>query len=164
MQRRQVFACTVCVLAASMPILGYAQSSNTEAEAAVRKAVAGYIATWNSHDVAAWADWLADDIEWVEPDGNVKKSKEAVAGYISYYVPRWKLDLKIKKLALSSSGKSATVVLEGKWLWLEAKNDVREYPRDPLLWRLRLDGDRWRLSYINQSVVSSAEIAKAEGL
>jgi len=133
----------------------------------LRKAVAGYIASWNSHEIPSWAGWLTDDVEWVdESDPTPKKSKGTVSIFASYYVRTFELDLRVKKLALASNGRRATVLLEGKWLELPRKDGkyAREWPRDLLLSRWRLEGEHWRLSYMNNHAGRSAEMAKAEGL
>lgn len=167
MLRRYVCIVAPCLLAALAPIPAIAQPARSDSEGALRKAVAGYIASWNSHDIASWAKWLTDDVAWVDAsDPSPKRSKETVSAFAAYYVSAHELDLKIKKLIVASDGLSAIVLLEGKWLELPKKDGkyAREWPRDLLLSRWRFEGGGWRLSYMNNHSGSSAEIAKAEGL
>lgn len=167
MKRRQALFYSTCMLAAAIPRIGSAQRSATEAEQALRKAFADYVAAWNSHDTASWSRWLTDDVEWIDvSDPTPKKSKATVAAFASYYVHAYELDLRIKKAALAPSGKSATLVLEGKWLELPRRDGkyAMEYQRDLLVSRWRLDEGSWRLSYMNNHLGSATEVAKAEGL
>ncbi|RVT47429.1 hypothetical protein [Rubrivivax albus] len=167
MQRRYVLAYAAWTLALAMPKAGAEQAGNADAEAALRQAVSDYLASWNSHEIASWARWLTEDVEWIDPsDPSPKKSKATVTTFASYYVRTYDLDLRIKKLLLASNGKSATVALEGKWLELPQRDGKysREWARDLLVSRWRYEGDGWRLLYMNNHAGSSAEIAKAEGL
>lgn len=167
MKRRQALVYATCALAAASPRIGVAQPSAAEAEQALRKAFADYVAAWNSHDATSWSRWLTDDVEWVDvSDPSPKKTKATVAAFASFYVRAYELDLRIRKVALAPSGKSATLILEGKWLELPRKDGkyAMEWQRDLLVSRWRLEEGSWRLSYMNNHLGSAAEVAKAEGL
>lgn len=167
MRRRQVLAYATWSPLVALAAAVSAQGSPSDAETALRRAFTGYVASWNAHDLAAWAAWLTEDVEWVDPSNPVpKQSKAVVTTFAAYNVRAYEIDLRIKKLVLAPDGKHATVLLEGKWLELPKKDGVyaREWPRDLLLSRWRLDGDQWRLAYMNNHAGSSAEAARKEGL
>lgn len=165
LHRRRLIVATAA-LAIGLPQFVRAQSSTADAEAALLQTVRAYFAAWNRRDTEAWAQFLAEDIEWVYAYSNLKKGRATVAAYGASALRQYDAKLEVVKLKLYDGGTRATVLLRGQMLELPVRDGkyVRAFDRDPLLARWRLEGATWRMYYMNQNVPESEELAKAEGL
>lgn len=166
MRRRQCLLIAAMAPAVGLPPLASARSGPVEAEAALRQTVSAFFEAWNRHDVAARAEFFAEDIEWVFVYSDLKKGRANVSTYGSTFVRDYDVSFEVAGLKLQDGGRRATLVLRGQYLELPVRDGkyVRIWNRYPLLMRWRVEGGAWRLYYANEHVPAATEIAKSEGL
>jgi ketosteroid isomerase-like protein len=165
LQRRVFLASTLSPLAFS-PMAARAQGTPAESEAAVRRALAQFLAAWNRHDLAAWSEMLSTDVHWVFPNSNSKRSRDVVATYGSQRMRIYDVDFSVRRIKLHDNDTRATLTLGGQERELPVRDGkyVRIWNRDLLLTRWRLEDAHWRLYYWNDNTFESAALAKEEGL
>jgi hypothetical protein len=165
LQRRAFLAATLSPLAFS-PMAARAQGTPAESEAAVRQALAQFLAAWNRHDFAAWSEMLAIDVHWVFPNSNSKRSRDVVATYGSQRMRIYDVDYSVRRIKLHDNDTRATLTVGGQERELPVRDGkyVRIWSRELLLTRWRLEDAHWRLYYWNDNTFESAALAKEEGL
>jgi hypothetical protein len=165
LQRRAFLASTLSPLAFS-PLAARAQGTPAESEAAVRQALAQFLAAWNRHDIAAWSEMLAIDVHWVFPNSNSKRSRNVVATYGSQRLRIYDVDFSVRRIKLHDNETRATLTLGGQQRELPVRDGkyARIWDRELLLTRWRLEDAHWRLYYWNDNTFESAALAKEEGL
>ena len=165
LQRRAFLASTLSPLAFS-PVAARAQGTPAESEAAVRRALAQFLAAWNRHDVAAWSEMLAIDVHWVFPSSISKRSRDVVATYGSQRMQIYDLEYSVRRIKLHDNDTHATLTVGGQQRELPVRDGkyVRIWDRELLLTRWRLEDAHWRLYYWNDNTFESAALAKEEGI
>jgi ketosteroid isomerase-like protein len=165
LQRRAFLVSTLSPLAFS-PLAARAQGTPAESEAAVRQALAQFLAAWNQHDFAAWSEMLATDVHWVFPNSNPKRSRDVVATYGSQRMRIYDVDFSVRRIKLHDNETRATLTLGGQERELPVRDGkyVRIWNRELLLTRWRIEDAHWRLHYWNDNTFESAALAKEEGL
>lgn len=165
LQRRAFLASTLSPLAFS-PVAARAQGTPAESEAAVRRALAQFLAAWNRHDVAAWSEMLAIDVHWVFPNSNSKRSRDVVATYGSQRMQIYDLEYSVRRIKLHDNDTRASLTVGGQQRELPVRDGkyVRIWDRELLLTRWRLEDAHWRLYYWNDNTFESAALAKEEGI
>jgi ketosteroid isomerase-like protein len=165
LQRRAFLASTLSPLAFSL-LPARAQGTPAESEAAVRLALAQFLAAWNRHDLAAWSEMLATDVHWVFPNSNSKRSRDVVATYGSHRMLIYDFDFSVLRIKFHDNETRATLTLGGQQRELPVRDGkyVRIWNRELLLTRWRLEDAHWRLYYWNDNPFESAALAKEEGL
>jgi hypothetical protein len=148
------------------PQLSHAQAASAEAESALRKTIAAFFFAWNSHGKNAWAEFLAQDIQWVFPNANLKKTRESVLTYGSINIRRYDVNFEVTKIKLYDEGTRATVLLRGQSFELPVRDGkyTRVWNRDLQLSRWRLEGSAWYLFCMNEDVVQATDLARTEVL
>ena len=165
LQRRAFVASTLSRLAFS-PLAARAQGAPAESEAAVRQALAQFLAAWNRHDLAAWSEMLAIDVHWVFPNSNSKRSRDVVATFASLRMQIFDVDYSVRRIKLHDNNTRATLTVGGQQRELPVRDGkyARIWDRELLLARWRLEDTHWRLYYWNDNTFESAALAKEEGL
>jgi ketosteroid isomerase-like protein len=161
----------VMILVAAMSLLlqpsVYAQARAVPTEASLREAIAAYVATWNRHDVQAWAALLSEDIwytEAIDYYGRMK-GRQAVVAFFGDVVKTSDLKWDITRMKVKPDG-TATVVLRHFALVLPKTGDKysSEFESTPSLSRWRIEGDRWRMYYFTSHKGTALDEMKKDGV
>jgi ketosteroid isomerase-like protein len=149
-----------------LPVTVRAQGKATPTEASLREAVALYVATWNRHDVQAWAALLTDDIWYTEAIDYYQRSKgrAAVINFFGDLVKTSDLRWDISRVKMMPDG-TATVVLRHHALMLPKTGDkyAGAFESTPSVSRWRIEGDRWRMFYFTSHKGTALAEMKKDG-
>jgi len=163
--RRAVISVGVVLLAPYA--IGYAQGKAQSSEASLREAIAGYVATWNQHDVDAWAALLTDDIWYTEADDYYQrmKGRKAVIAFFGDLVKTTDLRWDIKSVKMMPDG-TATVVLSHFALILPNSGGkyASTFESTPSVSRWRIERDRWHMFYFTSHKGSALVAMQKDGV
>jgi ketosteroid isomerase-like protein len=166
MQTRRALLAIATALLAACPT-AYAQSKAQPSEASLREAIANYVATWNRHDVQAWAALLTDDIWYTEADDYYQrmKGRPAVVTFFGDVVKTSDLRWDISRVKMMPDG-TATVVLGHFALILPKTGNkyASTFESTPSVSRWRFERDRWRMFYFTSHKGSALDAMKKDGV
>jgi ketosteroid isomerase-like protein len=167
MQTRRALNLLLALAWLPLPAAVRAQGKATPTEASLREAIALYVATWNRHDVPAWAALLTDDIWYTEAIDYYQRSKgrPAVINFFGDLVKTSDLRWDITRVKLMPDG-TATVVLRHHALMLPKTGDkyASAFESTPSLSRWRLEADRWRMFYFTSHKGTALAEMKKDGV
>lgn len=145
----------------------HAQGKATPTEASLRKAIDAYVATWNRHDVKAWAEILTEDVWYHEADDYYKRMKGRPA-VLSFYGDLVKLsDLKweIKRIKFMPDGTASVLLSHHALILPKSKGKyASSFESTPSFTRWRIEGDRWRMFYFTSDKGSALVAMQKDGL
>lgn len=144
-----------------------AQTKGLATEASLREAIASYVATWNSHDVRAWAAMLTDDIWYTETTDYYQrmKGRQAVLASFGDLVKTTDLKWEITRVKLMPDG-TATVVLRHFALILPKTGDKysSSFESAPSVARWRIESDRWKMFFFTSHKGIAVDAMKKDGI
>ena len=144
-----------------------AQTKGLATEASLREAITSYVATWNSHDMQAWAAMLTDDIWYTEATDYYQrmKGRQAVLASFGDLVKITDLKWEITRVKMMPDG-TATVVLSHFALILPKTGDKysSSFESSPSVARWRIEGDRWRMFFFTSHKGSALDAMKKDGI
>lgn len=160
------------LLLLALPLLSTGARPQTAAaptEISLRSAMVQYVATWNSHDVAAWSALLTDDIwyrEVVATDYYERsKGKPNVLSVHGDSVRNSDIVWEIKRVKIQPDN-SATVVLihTANILPKTGEKYASSFVSDPTVSRWRLEGGHWRLYYFTSHKGLALDAMNKDGM
>lgn len=144
-----------------------AQPTTANDEQDLRKALAQYEQAWNSHDVNAWSNFLADDIWFTQAFdyyGRQKGRESALSLFKSNFLD-CDLTHHVTRVRFMPDG-TATVALRVSYSYLP-KTDGKYrvvFDKDPAISRWRREGNRWLMFFFTSDKGWALDQLKKDGL
>lgn len=144
-----------------------AQTKAVATEASLREGIATYVATWNRHDVTAWADLLTEDVWYTEAIDYYQrmKGRQAVVTFFGDVVKTSDLKWDVTRVKMMPD-KTATVVLRHFALFLPKTGEkyASSFESTPSVSRWRIEADRWKMFYYTSHKGTALAAMKQDGV
>ncbi len=164
--RRRLILGSVLLVSMMHSRVGLAQPA-AATEASLRSAAEKYVATWNRHDVSAWAMLLADDIWYSETLDWYKRmtGRKAVIAYHGDLVKTTDLKWEIVKYKFLPDGTATMVVKHhAQFLPKTGGKYASSFVSDPTVARWRVEGGQWRMFFFTSHKGSAIDAMKKDGI
>ena len=145
---------------------GPAHAQGAHATAA-REAMANYVATWNRHNTAEWADLLADDVWYHDSTDRVQRmrGKETVLKFFGDLVTTSDIQWEVVRIKEMPDGTVSAVVRHFSGVLPKINGKYNSsFESNPAFTRWRQSGNSWRMFYFTSHKGSALDAMRKDGL